>query len=144
MPGELYERLLGQHATKPKIHTDGLQACMRLFRLSQLSGGAAGMTVDQIDALFEAQCGAALGTSSSGPNAGRQEVADLLAVLPNRSSTANRLDLIERSAVIEAVLVVADYTPAQAPYDTPANLRNGLRAALVALGAPANSLPDRS
>ena len=29
--GELYERLLGQHPTKDKISTDGLQACVRLF-----------------------------------------------------------------------------------------------------------------
>lgn len=112
--GELYERLLGQHPTKPKIYTDGLQACMRHFRT-----GA--MTVAQIDAYFEQECGAPFGTAATGNDAGRQEAQDLLATIPTGNTTTNRLDRIERLALIEAVLVIADVRAA--PFDTPAALR---------------------
>lgn len=121
--GELYERILEIHPTKPKISTDGLQACMRLIR-------AGLMTVDQADALFAEHYGGALGTAVTGNNAGRQEAADLLATIPQGSTTAIRLDRIEAAARIEAIFVVADL--AQPPFDTPAALR-------IALG-----VPDRS
>ncbi len=121
--GELYERLLGQHPSKPKISTDGLQACMRLIRGGQ-------MTVAQADALFLAHYGAAFGQAAAGGDAGRTEVTDLLNTISTGTATAARLDRIERTALIEAVLVVADLR--QAPFDTPAALRTAF------------GVPDRS
>lgn len=112
--GELYERLLDQHPSKPKISTDGLQACMRHFR-----SGA--MNITQIDAFFAAEYGAALGTAASGDDAGRVEAQDLLATIPTGTTTTARLDRIERLATIEAVLVIADTKTA--PFNTPALLR---------------------
>jgi hypothetical protein len=112
--GELYERILGQHPSKPKISTDGLQACMRLIRSGQ-------MTVNQADQMFADHYGGALGTSATGNNAGRTEATDLLNTIPTGSTTNNRLDRIERAALIEAVLVIADLR--QPPFDTPAALR---------------------
>ena len=112
--GELYERLLGQHPTKAKISTDGLQACMRHFR----SGT---MTVAQIDAFFAAEYGGPLGQAATGNDAGRVEIQDLLATIPTGTTTTNRLDRIERLALIEAVLVIADTRTA--PFNTPALLR---------------------
>lgn len=115
--GELYERLLDQHPTKPKISTDGLQACMRLVRQGL-------MTVDQADALFQTHYGGALGTDATGDNAGRVEANDLIAWLPTGTTTTNRLDRIERAATIEAVLVVVDLR--QPPFDTPGAIRTAL------------------
>jgi hypothetical protein len=112
--GELYERLLDQHPTKAKISTDQLQACMRHFR-----SGA--MTVAQIDALFLDQYGSTLGQAATGDDAGRVEIQDLLATIPTGTTTTARLDRIERLAMIEAVLVIADTRTA--PFNTPAALR---------------------
>jgi hypothetical protein len=120
---ELYERLLGVHPTKDKVSTDGLQACMRLFRGGQMNEA-------QINALFEAHYGGAFGTAQTGDEAGRREVQDLLATIPTGATTTNRLDRIERSSLIEAVLIVADLK--QAPFDTPAGLRTAF------------GVPDRS
>jgi hypothetical protein len=124
--GELYERILSQHPrqtphpdSKNKILTDVLQACIRLQR-------AGIMTVDQIDALFELHTGSALGTAATGDDAGRQEVLDLIATVPTGTTTTNRLDRIERLALIEAVLVVSDLTPPVAPLHTPAGIRTAL------------------
>ena len=124
--GELYERILEVHPTKPKISTDGLQACMRLIR-------AGLMTVDQADAMFLEHYGGALGTAPSGNEAGRAEASDLLATIPQVTqapggTTAQRLTRLEQqadqsiaAARIEAVLVIADLV--QPPFDTPAKLR---------------------
>lgn len=124
--GELYERLLDQHPSKPKISTDGFQACLRLF----ISGT---MNLAQISQLMADHYGAPLGTDSTGSNAGQTEAGDVLAWVnaDNGTTTAARLQRLERSAILEAVLVVVDLR--QAPLDTPAAVR-------AALG----NRPDRS
>lgn len=127
--GELYERILGVHPTKPKISTDLMQACMRLLRAGVVS-------VAECDVLFGNHYGAALGVDATGPLAGRVEAQDLLATIPTGATTANRLDRIERASLIEAVFVVADLAqdPAKADQvlNTPAKLRTAL------------GVPDRS
>lgn len=124
--GELYERLLEQHPTKSKIGTDGLQACIRHFQAGR-------MTLDQIDAFFEAEYGSALGTAQTGNEAGRREASDLLAAINNGATgttVADRVTRMERMAVLEAVLVIADTKTA--PFNTPAALRTAF------------GVPDRS
>jgi hypothetical protein len=88
------------------------------------------MTVAQIDALAVAHWGGALGTAATGSEAGRVEAQDLLATIPTGTTTTARLDRIERLALIEAVLVIADYR--QPPFNTPAALRTAF------------GVPDRS
>lgn len=122
--GELYERLLGIHpqqspdpAKKDKISTDGLQACIRLFREGR-------MTLNQIDTFMANNYGSALGASASGDNAGRQEASDLLAAInlnATTASAADRLTRAERMATLESALVIADV--GAAPFNTPAALR---------------------
>lgn len=112
--GELYERLLDEHPTKPKISTDGLQACMRLIRANL-------MTVPQANQLFIENYGGALGPDATGSNAGMIEAADLFGTIPTGSTTVLRLSRLEQSALIESVLVIADTK--SAPFNTPALLR---------------------
>lgn len=148
MPGELWYRLKGVHPTKGKISTDACQALMRMRRLHTLSGGNAGMSIDQINAFLAANYGGPLGNAQTGMEAGLLEAQDLLDTLPtSRSSNAQQIQLLERSAVIESVLVIADATaevpPGTYPFDTPDSLFTGMRAALIAMGAPTTILPDR-
>ena len=121
--GELYERILGVHPTKPKISTDGMQACMALIFTNH-------MTVAQADALFAEHYGGPLGTATTGGEAGRQEATDLRATIPTGATTANQLARIQRMDLIERIFVIADLR--QAPFDTPAGIRSAL------------GVPDRS
>jgi hypothetical protein len=124
--GELYERLLEQHPTKPKISTDGLQAALVLQRQGI-------MTIAQVNQMFADNYGGALGTAASGFEAGRQEAADLVAWLTAGNATGD----LQRAALLERVLVMADIRAA--PVNTPA----GIRAALSQV-FPTPALPDRS
>lgn len=124
--GELYERLLEQHPTKPKISTDGLQAALVLQRQGI-------MTIAQVNQMFADNYGGALGTAASGFEAGRQEAADLVAWLTAGNATGD----LQRAALLERVLVMADIRAV--PVNTPA----GIRAALSQV-FPTPALPDRS
>lgn len=124
--GELYERLLDMHPSKDKISTDGLQACIRHYQAGR-------MTLEQIDAFMADNYGGALGVEQTGDNAGRREAGDLLAAITNGASgttVADRVTRVERMAILEAVLVIADTR--STPFNTPAALRTVL------------GVPDRS
>lgn len=115
--GELYERILGIHPTKDKIGVHALQAIVAEQRRGSL-------TVAQANTILAAEYGGALGTASSGDEAGQQEVADLLATVPTGTTTVNQLSRIARLQEIQDVFLLADLRIA--PYDTAANLRTRL------------------
>lgn len=111
--GELYERILGMHPTKPKIGVHALEAIIAEQRRGAL-------TVAQADGILATEYGGGLG-AGVGDEAGRQEVVDLLATIPTGTTTTNRLDRLERILQIEQVFLLADLR--LAPYDTAAALR---------------------
>jgi hypothetical protein len=113
--GEIYERIYEVHPTKPKISTDGLQACARLIKEAR-------MTIAQASAMMEAHYGAPLGTAASGDEAGQLELQDLVDRMTAGSTTGNRLARLEDAAMIEAALVIADLKNV-APLNSPAALR---------------------
>jgi hypothetical protein len=124
--GELWERALGDHATKPKISTDGIQSALVLRRQGV-------MTDAQVNQMLADHYGGPLGTASSGPEAGRAEAADLVTWLTAGNATQD----LQRAALLERVLVMVDLKAA--PVNTPA----GIRAALNQV-FPTPVLPDRS
>jgi hypothetical protein len=124
--GELYERVLGEHPTKPKISTDGLQAALVLRRQGV-------MTDAQVNQMFADHYGGALGTAPSGSDAGRQEAADLVSWLTAGNATQD----LQRAALLERVLVMVDLRAA--PVNTPTGIRGALNQVF-----PTPTLPDRS
>lgn len=105
------------HPNKPKISTDGLQACIRHFQAGR-------MTLEQIDAFMADNYGSALGTAQTGDNAGRREANDLLSAITagaTGTTVQDRVTRMERMANLEAVLVIADVRAE--PFNTPAELR---------------------
>lgn len=115
--GELYERILEQHPTKPKIAVHAFQAIVAEQRRGSL-------TVAQAQAILTSEYGGPLGNATSGDEAGVAEVQDLLATVPTGTTTANQLARIARLQEISDVLLLADL--AVPPYDTPAALRTRL------------------
>lgn len=113
--GEIYERVYEVHPTKPKISTDGLQACARLVK-------SAAMTVAQASDMMAAHYGASLGSAATGDEAGQVELQDLVNRMATGSATGNRITRLEDAALIEAALVIADLRDV-APLDSPAALR---------------------
>ncbi len=124
--GELYERLLDIHPTKPKISTDGLQAALVLRRQGV-------MTDNQVNQMFTDNYGGALGTAQTGDEAGRVEAADLVSWLTAGNATQD----LQRAALLERILVMVDVRAA--PVNTPAGIRTALNSVFA---TPV--LPDRS
>lgn len=114
--GELYERILGEHPTKPKIAVHALLAI-----IAEQQRGA--LTVAQAQSILETEYGGALGTGT-GSEAGLAEVGDLLGTLPSGTTTTIQLARSQRIQLIDSVFLLADLRVA--PYDTPAALRTRL------------------
>ena len=124
--GELYERWLDMHPSKPKISTDGMQACLILRRQGL-------MTEQQMNDMLAANYGATLGTAASGNDAGRQEAVDLV----NWLTAGNATQDLQRAALLERVLVMVDLKAP--PFNTPAGIRGALNGVFAT-----PTLPDRS
>lgn len=102
--GELYERVLGQHETLPKLPVDPFSAAIYLRARGTVNEA-------QMQDIIRHNSGAPLGPT------GLTELTDILATV-----TGSPAAQLERVHIIEYVLHLAD-TGATPHFDTPAKLR---------------------
>ena len=102
----LIERLMGLEETKIPVHQ--FEAIAAEWARGQMTGA-------------QAQAAIVLNSGMAMDSACVAEAQALVATIPTGTTTANRLDRLERLLVIEQVLLLADTLTA--PYDTPQAVR---------------------
>jgi hypothetical protein len=108
----LYERLMGQHQSRPKIPVHQFQSLAAEWARGSITGAQANTAV-------------AVLSEGVGLDATEQvEAQDLVSTVPTGNTAGDKADRALRIQVIDQVLLLADTSVA--PYDTPQAVRDRL------------------